>query len=85
MHLGGDYTSNGSEFSSSKWFSTTEMYLDKIKNDLTSDNWTSIFQALHRLHEARARDEQIEAGAPLAPKEREALLPADPPSPPPLD
>ena len=54
MHLTGDYVSNSSEFSSSKWLSTAEIYLDKIKNDLTSDNWMSIFQALHRLEESDA-------------------------------
>jgi hypothetical protein len=99
MHLTGDYISNGTDFSSSKWLPTTDMYVDKIKNDLGSDNWTAIFQALHRLQESRARDEQIEIGAPSTPKQREALLPADPstpkqreallladpPTPPPLD
>jgi hypothetical protein len=84
MHLSGDYVSTSSEFSSSKWLQTTDLYIDKIKNDLTSENWTAIFQALYRLEETHARDEQIEAGAPT-PKAREALLPADPPSPPPLD
>ena len=54
MHLTGDYVSNSSKFSSSKWLSTAEIYLDKIKNDLTSDNWMSIFQALHRLEESDA-------------------------------
>jgi len=85
MHLTGDYVSNGSEFSSSKWLATTELYLDKIQNDLTSDNWTAIFEALHRLHESYAQDDQIQVGAPPTPKKRDALLPADPPTPPPTD
>lgn len=85
MHLTGDYVSNGTDFSSSKWLSTTELYIDKIQNDLNSDNWTTIFQALHRLQESRARDDQIQVGAPPIAKQREALLPADPPTPPPLD
>ena len=85
MHLTGDYVPSGSNFSSSKWLATTNLYLDKIQNDLTSDNWTAIFQALHHLEEADERDNQIEIGAPLVPKEHEALLPADPPTPPPLD
>jgi len=85
MHLTGDYVAGGSEFSSSKWLPKMEMYVDKIQNDLTSDNWTTIFQALHRLEESRARDEQVEIGAPLVPKQREPLLPADPPSPQPSD
>ena len=85
MHLSGDYVANGSEFSSSKYLPTTDLYLDMIQDDLTSDNWTAIFQALHRLQESHARDEQIEVGAPSTPKQRQALLPADPPTPPPLD
>ena len=82
MHLTGDYTSNGSDFSSSKWFSTTEMYLDKIQNDLSSDNWTAIYQALDRLQESQAKEELIQVRAPSTPKQREALLPADTPTPP---
>jgi len=84
MHVTGDYISNGSEFSSSKWLTATDLYLDKIQNDLTSDNWTAIFQGLHRLQDSRAQDNQIQVGAPLVPKPREALLPADPPTPPPM-
>ena len=84
MHLTGDYVPNGSEFSSSKWLTTTDLYLDKIQNDLMSENWTAIFQGLHRLHESHERDDQIQTGAPLIPKQRDALLPADPPTPPPL-
>jgi len=85
MHLTGDYVASGSEFSSSKWLPATDSYLDKIQNDLSSDNWTAIFQALHHLEESRERDERIEVGAPSTPKQREALLPADPPTPPLLD
>ena len=51
MHLTGDYVPNGSDFSSSKWLATTDLYLDKI-NDLTDDNWTAIFQGLCQLQEA---------------------------------
>jgi len=57
------------------------MYVDKIKNDLTDDNWRAIFDALHRLQESRAHEAQVEAGAVL--EEHEPLLPADPPTPPP--
>lgn len=85
MHLTGDYVSNGSDFSSSKCLPTTDMYLDKIENDLTGDNWTAIFQALHRLRESHAQDDRIQVGAPLVPTQREALLPADPPTPPAFD
>ena len=83
MHLTGDYISGGSEFSASKWLSTTEFYVEMIQN-LNSENWTAIFQALQRLQESHKRDEQIEIGAPLTPVQREALLPADPPTPPAL-
>lgn len=85
MHLSGDYLSNGTEFSSSKWHSTTEFYVDKIQHDLSSDNWNAIFQALHDLQETRARDERVRVGDPLVPRQRNALLHSDPPSPPPLD
>ena len=85
MHLTGDYVANGSEFSSSKWLSVTNTYLDKIQNDLSSDNWTAIFEGLHRLEESRAQDEQIQVGAPPVATQRAALLPADPPTPPSLD
>ena len=85
MHLSGDYVSTGSDFSSSKWLSTTELYLEMIENDLTSDNWTAIFQALHRLQDSNAQDDRIQVGAPLTPKKCEPLLPASPPTPPQLD
>ena len=56
------------------------MYIDKIKNDLTDDNWKAIFNALEWLQEIRAHEAQVEAG--VVPEEREPLLPADPPTPP---
>ena len=85
MHSTSDYVSNESEFSSSKWKTTTEFYIDKIHNNLKGDNWTAIFQALHRLKESTAQGDWVQTGAPLVLKECEALLPADPPSPPPLE
>ena len=85
MHLTGDYVSSGSEFSSLKWLSVTELYLEMIENDLTSKNWTTIFQAIHSLRQSDTRDSRVQVGAPLTPKQREALLPDDPPTPPPLD
>lgn len=84
MHVTGDYIANGSDFSSSKWLPTTKLYLNKIK-DLSSDNWAAIFQALHSLRESDIQADQIQAGAPLSPERHEALLPADPPTPPALD
>ena len=85
MHQTGDYISNGSDFSSSKWLPTTDLYLEMIENDLTGNNWTAIFQALHHLQESDAQDDRVQVGAPLTPKQRVSLLPADPPTPPPLD
>ena len=83
MHITGDYISNGSDFSSSKWLSMTDRYLEMIENDLTGDNWTAIFQALHSLHKSDARDDLIQVGGPLTPKQCISLLPADPSTPPP--
>ena len=80
MHLTGDYISNAADFSSSKWLSATELYIDMIKNDLTSEDWTGIFQALCCLEESDEQDSRIQTGAPVVPTQREALLPADPPS-----
>ena len=85
MHLTGDYVSNGSDFLSSRWLPVTELYLEMIENDLTGENWTSIFQALCQLQESNARDGRVEVGAPLTPKQCVSLLPADPLTPPPLD
>ena len=81
LHRSGDYVSSTNEFSSTKWVRTTNMYIDKIKNDLTDDNWKAIFDALYRLQESRAHEALVEAG--IVPEEREPLLPADPPTPPP--
>ena len=85
MHLTGDYICDGGEFSSSKWLGTTNLYVNKITKDLKSDNWTAIFQALHRLKDSDMLNEQIQIGAPLIPEQHEALLPDDPPTPPLLD
>jgi len=84
MHVTGDYVSNGSDFSSSRWLRTTEFYIDKI-HDLNSDNWSAIFKALHDLEESLEQDDRVQIGAPAIARQHEALLPADPPTPPPLD
>jgi len=85
MHDSGDYVAHSNNFSSSKWLSTTDSYVEKIQKDLTGDNWTQIFQGLHRLRDSCVLADQIQLGAPLLPRQREALLPADPPIPPPSD
>ena len=81
MHVTGDYVSSSIDFSL-KWAETTSFYLDKIQNDLTSDNWTAIFQALHHAQESRIQGERIQTGAPVVPQPHQALLPANPPTPP---
>ena len=58
------------------------MYADKIKNDLTDDNWSAIFNALYRLQESHIKEAQVKAGVVL--EEHEPLLPADPLTPPPI-
>jgi hypothetical protein len=80
MHRSGDYSSNTNEFSSTNWLRATTMYADKIQNDLDDDNWKAIFDALNRLQESCNQEAQVEAGIVL--EDREALLPADPPTPP---
>ena len=81
MHVTGDYVSSSIDFSL-KWAEMTSFYLDKIQNDLTSDNWTAIFQALHHAQESCIQGERIQTGAPVVPQPCQALLPADPPTPP---
>ncbi|KAF9645831.1 hypothetical protein BDM02DRAFT_395302 [Thelephora ganbajun] len=81
LHRSGDYVSSANEFSATNWLQATNVYIDKIKNNLTDDNWRAIFDALHRLQETRAYEAQVEAGMAL--EECEPLLPADPPTPPP--
>ena len=80
LHRSGDYKSSTNEFSATNWLRATNMYIDKIKNNLTDDNWKAIFDALHWLQESHTHEAQIEAG--VAPEEHELLLPADPPTPP---
>ena len=58
------------------------MYIDKINNDLTDDNWKAIFDALDQLQETCAYEARVEVGVVL--EECEPLLPADPPTPPPV-
>ena len=85
MHLTGDYVSGGSNFSLLKWLTATDHYLDMIQNDLSSDNWTAIFQVLCHLQDAREKAEKVQVGAPQTPWPCIALLPPDPPTPPALD
>jgi len=80
LHSSGDYVSDTSDFSSTNWLRATGMYVDKIKNDLTDDNWRAIFNALRQLQESHVREAKVQAGVVL---EREPLLPADPPTSPP--
>ena len=85
MHITGDYILSGSDFSTANCIKATNFYLDKIQNNLDSDNWTSIFQALHHFQESCTHEERVRVGAPTTLKQREPLLPADPLTPPALD
>ena len=35
-----------------KWIQMINMYIDKIKNDLTNNNWKVIFDVLYQLQES---------------------------------
>ena len=58
-----DNVSNTNEFSSTNWLRATNLYVDKIKNDLMDDNWGVIFNTLDRLKETRTQEAQVNAGA----------------------
>ena len=67
------------------WDPSTQTFLDIVENDLTDDDWVGIFKSLHKLGESRVRVACLNTGAPTEEPVREALLPADPPTPPSLD
>jgi hypothetical protein len=85
MHRTGDFIQLPNEFSTTNWEPSTCTFLDTIENDLTDDDWVGIFDALHKLGKSQARAARLAAGAPAEEPIREALLPVDPPTPPPLD
>ena len=85
MHRTGDFVQLSNEFSMTNWDPSTRVFLDIIENDLTDADWVGIFESLHKLGDSRAQAARLNAGAPAKEPVREALLPADPPSPPPLD
>ena len=81
LHRTGDYVRIGNDFSASNWLRSTNTFVHKIKT-LTSENWTGIFDALHRLRDADTQTARIKVGA-VVQEEHEPLLPDDPPSSPP--
>jgi hypothetical protein len=85
MHRTGDFVHLSNEFSAANWDLSTWAFLDIIENDITDDDWMQIFKSLCKLSESRARAARLSVGAPAVQPVREALLPADPPTPPPLD
>ena len=85
MHRTGDFIQLPNEFSTTNWEPSTRAFLDIIENDLTDDDWVGIFKALHNLSKSQARATRLDVGTPAEEPAREALLPADPPTPPPLD
>lgn len=85
MHQSGDYVHLSNEFSATNWDSSTRTFLNIIEDDLTDDDWAGIFKSLHRLSKSQAQAARLNVGAPAEEPVREALLPVDPPTPPPLD
>ena len=85
MHRTGDFIHLVNDFSTTNWDPSTRVFLDIIENDLIDDDWVGIFNSLSKLNESRARASRVNVGAPAEEPVREALLPADPPTPPSLD
>ena len=85
MHRTGDFLQLPNEFSTTNWDPSTRTFLAIIENDLTDDDWTGIFKSLHKLSKSQTRAARLDVGAPAEEPMREALLPVDPPTPPPLD
>ena len=68
------------------WDPSTQAFLDIIENNLTDDDWVGIFKSLSKLSESQAQAACLNVGIPAEVKPtRKALLPADPPTPPPLN
>ena len=78
-HRSGDYIANVKEFSCPNFIEATEEYANMIKHDLTNGDWEAIFNAVRQIELTRTRDAKIRAG--ISVKQREPLLPADPPTP----
>ena len=85
MHQTGDFILLLNEFSTTNWDPSTWAFLDIIENDLTDDYWVEIFELLHKLSESQVQSTCLTIGAPTEEPMCKALLPADPPTPPPLD
>jgi len=85
MNRTGDFVQLPNEFSTTNWDPSTRAFLDIIENDLTDNDWVEIYKALDTLRKSQSRAARISLGAPAEEPAREALLPVDPPTPPPLD
>ena len=85
MHRTGDFIQLPNEFSATNWDPSTCTFLAIIENNLTDDDWVGIFKSLYNLGKFQARAARLDMGAPAEEPAREALLPVDPPTPPPLD
>ena len=85
MHRTGEFVQLPNEFSTTNWGLSTRTFLDIIEHDLTDDDWTGIFKSLYQLNKSQSRATRLDTGAPAEEPVREALLPVDPPTPPPLD
>jgi len=85
MHRTGDFLQLPNEFSTTNWDPSTPTFLVIIENDLTNNDWAGIFKSLHGLGKSQAQAACLNVGAPAEEPSHEALLPVDPPTPPPLD
>lgn len=85
MHRTGDFVSLPNGFSATNWDRSTQLFLEIIEKDLTNNDWDEIFKSLDKLSKSRVKAARVRVGAPAEEPVREALLPADPPTPPALD
>jgi hypothetical protein len=84
MHRTGDFVHLPNEFSATNWARSTQLFLNIIENDLTDNDWKEIFGSLYELNKSKVRAARIRLSIPVEEPVREALLPADPPSSPPM-
>jgi len=85
MYRTGDFIQLPNEFSTTNWEPSTSTFLTTIENNLTNNDWEGIFASLRTLGKSQARAAHLDAGAPAEEPIRKALLPVNPPTPPPLD
>ena len=82
MYATGDLIVSGQQFNAGDWGPTTAGFMDYISNDLSENNWTSIYISLSSFSIQAAKEEALRNGAAREPRARVPLPPSDPPSPP---